>query len=487
MSKSIRTQGNKNSKGLWTTLAAATLALTTAQANAAILLLQPGNKTVNEGKSLKLSMLGLGLGGNSYAWMKDGKVVSTSSSLTISKASAGDNGTYTCYIKDKYSTANCKPFTVSVNGSVTTPGNQPTPPVTPVEPPKPVEPPAPTSDLKLNSQPSSVTVYEGNSTTFNINASSSKAVTYSWTRNGSVIGNAASLTINNASQNNAGSYSCSVSDGIKTINCASFTLTVNKAVQLTQHPASATVYEGGSTTFRMTASGSLPLTYQWTRNGSVVATGSSFTVNNATTGNAGNYGCSVSDGVKTVNCNSFALTVNQVVRITQQPVSQMLNEGANASLSVNATGTGPLSYQWYFNGSAISGATSKTLSLAPAQVSNSGSYYVTVRNGGSSANSNTVNLSIAAVVKTGSALISWKAPTTRADGTALAANQIAGYELYHSADGSSNLAKLTSLNANELSIVVDDLSAGTHYFALATKDTGGLQSTMSSPINVTIK
>jgi len=110
-----------------------------------------------------------------------------------------------------------------------------------------------------------------------------------------------------------------------------------------------------------------------------------------------------------------------------------------------------------------------------------------VRNPGSNVTSSSATLSIAAVVKTGSAVISWQAPTTRADGTALAAAKFAGYDLYHSDSSANGLTKLTSLNANELNIVVDDLAVGTHYFALTTRDVDGLESAKSTTFSVNIQ
>lgn len=218
----------------------------------------------------------------------------------------------------------------------------------------------------------------------------------------------------------------------------------------------------------------------------MIGSGNSLTISNATLNNAGSYSCRVSDAIKSIDCNSFSLSVNQIVRITQQPSSLMIDEGSSASLSVTATGTAPISYQWYRNGSAISGATGNTLNLGTTAGTDAGDYFCKVSNPGSSANSATATLSIVAVVKTGSALISWQAPTTRADGSALTAADIAGYELFYSEDGSS-MSKLTSLSAGELSVQVDDLAAGTHYFALATKDVNGMQSALSSTISVTIK
>src|SRR5206468_8104356 len=46
--------------------------------------------------------------------------------------------------------------------------------------------------------------------------------------------------------------------------------------------------------------------------------------------------------------------------ITTQPLSQSVAVGSNATFNVTASGTGPLSYQWLFNGGAIDGATASS-------------------------------------------------------------------------------------------------------------------------------
>ena len=72
------------------------------------------------------------------------------------------------------------------------------------------------------------------------------------------------------------------------------------------------------------------------------------------------------------------LYTSNFVSITTSPSSQTVAIGGTLTLSVSATGPGSLSYQWYYNGSAISGATGSIYTLANAQTSNSGTYTVTV-------------------------------------------------------------------------------------------------------------
>ncbi len=66
------------------------------------------------------------------------------------------------------------------------------------------------------------------------------------------------------------------------------------------------------------------------------------------------------------------------ISITSQPSSQTNVAGTNVTLTVAAIGTPPLSYQWYFNGGAIPGATSASLGLHDFQLNNAGNYFVVV-------------------------------------------------------------------------------------------------------------
>jgi sugar lactone lactonase YvrE len=67
--------------------------------------------------------------------------------------------------------------------------------------------------------------------------------------------------------------------------------------------------------------------------------------------------------------------------IEVQPQSQDVNVGTDVQFSVTASGHSAITYQWFFNGTAISGATSSTYRLANAQPSNQGDYTVVVSNG----------------------------------------------------------------------------------------------------------
>jgi len=102
--------------------------------------------------------------------------------------------------------------------------------------------------------------------------------------------------------------------------------------------------------------------------------------------------------------------------ILTQPESQTVAAGANVSLSVNASGFHPLSYQWLFDGTNLIGASNATLLLTNVQVSSSGTYAVVVSNAyGMAVSSNAVlTVSIAPCTPLQSGVVSWWAAEANA-------------------------------------------------------------------------
>jgi hypothetical protein len=79
---------------------------------------------------------------------------------------------------------------------------------------------------------------------------------------------------------------------------------------------------------------------------------------------------------------------------TASASSLIITEGQGAKIAVTADGTTPFAYQWFKNGSAISGATSATYTLAPAAPTDSGTYTVVVSNSAGSATSDNAALTV---------------------------------------------------------------------------------------------
>jgi formylglycine-generating enzyme required for sulfatase activity len=80
--------------------------------------------------------------------------------------------------------------------------------------------------------------------------------------------------------------------------------------------------------------------------------------------------------------------------ITAQPVGAVVNPGAPVSLSVNATGSGVLSYQWKKGGINLIGGTGATYAIGSAAESNEGEYTVVVSNDAGTVTSTAATVSV---------------------------------------------------------------------------------------------
>jgi hypothetical protein len=170
---------------------------------------------------------------------------------------------------------------------------------------------------------------------------------------------------------------------------ATLTLTVvtPTAPGITTQPTNQSANSGGSATFTVVATGNPAPTYQWKKNTIAItgATNASLTLSSVTSSDAASYTVDVTNIAGTVTSNAATLTVttpppNSGPVISVQPVSQSVSLGTSISFNVIATGNPAPTYQWRFNGSPISGATSSQLSLANIKVTDAGSYDVLVSN-----------------------------------------------------------------------------------------------------------
>jgi Fibronectin type III domain len=85
---------------------------------------------------------------------------------------------------------------------------------------------------------------------------------------------------------------------------------------------------------------------------------------------------------------------------------------------------------------------------------------------------------------TGTATLSWEAPTTTTAGAPLV--NLAGYRIYYGTD-ENNLQATIELNGTGLqTYVLDDLGAGTWYFAVRAVTSTGAESSLSQIVSKTI-
>ncbi|MGH7967355.1 MAG: immunoglobulin domain-containing protein, partial [Limisphaerales bacterium] len=154
---------------------------------------------------------------------------------------------------------------------------------------------------------------------------------------------------------------------------------------ITVQPQNQTVVLGNNVTFSILATGAQPLTYQWLQNGVAIpgaagAAYSSYTICSVQTNQAGKYTVVVTNALGVLSSGPAVLTVNVPPSITAQPVSRVVAAGTSATFSVTASGTAPLSYQWFSNSVAVSGATAASYTINPVQLIDAGDYMVRVSN-----------------------------------------------------------------------------------------------------------
>ena len=243
---------------------------------------------------------------------------------------------------------------------------------------------------------------------------------YQWYYNGApladggrILGSGSnSLSIATSVTNDSGNYwvTASNSYGVTTSIVATETELPPRAI--TRPPTTQPVVAGKNTSFTVTAIGYAPPNYFWYSNGIAMsnggrisgATSATLTISNTQTNDATSYQVLVTNVYGSVTSQVATLNVILPVQIITPPASQDILPGGNATFTVTAGGTGPFTYQWYFNGSPltdggrISGSTMPALNISNVQAGDAGGYRVVVSNSLSSATSITASLTPQAVI-----------------------------------------------------------------------------------------
>ncbi|HEX7654896.1 MAG TPA: immunoglobulin domain-containing protein, partial [Verrucomicrobiae bacterium] len=172
----------------------------------------------------------------------------------------------------------------------------------------------------------------------------------------------------------------------------------NVAPSISLDPLDTSVYTGQTAFFSIIADGTAPLAYQWYFNTNTAVAGgtnAALTLNNVQLTDGGRYFCVVSNssGTATSAVAQLTVTVPVAPSLLSQPADQTIAPGGTTHFSVNAAGSTPLSYQWYFNtNTPVNGLNDATLTLANVQATNVGTYQVVVNNLAGSVTSNPARL-----------------------------------------------------------------------------------------------
>ena len=340
---------------------------------------QPLDQTALAGSSVTFTVAATGTGTLSYQWMKDGAALpgATSASLTLTNVQAAQMGSYACQVTDSnHAKATSSFASLVVN-------------VAPA----------------IAAQPAAAPVAVlGGTISFTVGASGDGSLTFQWLKNGIALADGASaaaatvsgahtatLTLTGVAQADAGSYTCAVTanlNGTKetTISAASVLGVATAPVLTTQPAAAQTVALGMPASFTVAATGPDPLTYQWQKDGTALTGQNAATLllGAVQATDAGSYSCIVTDTnaaglAGSVTSTSETLVVNLPPAVAG-PVTVIGGLGGSVTLTINATGSGLLSYQWAKAGTPIAGATGASLALTGLQAADAATYTCAVTN-----------------------------------------------------------------------------------------------------------
>jgi hypothetical protein len=286
----------------------------------------------------------------------------------------------------------------------------------------------------FTTQPTNQSAATGTSVSFGPVVATSTGVptpTYQWQMGGvnltdgvlpsgaTVSGSAtATLTLTGFSAIDAGTFDVVATNSLGSIpsNTVSLSVTGSSAPIITDQPTtSQSVGVGGTVILNVIVAGTPTPTVQWklgsaslSNGGSVSgATSTTLVLTGIGTANAGSYTVVASNGVGSPATSNAAVVnvtggtpppppppTNIAPSISGNPSSQSVLSGSNVSFTVSAGGTPSPSYQWYFNGAAIQGATSSTLSLTGVTTASAGTYSVQVTNSAGTATSSGASLTV---------------------------------------------------------------------------------------------
>lgn len=222
--------------------------------------------------------------------------------------------------------------------------------------------------------------------------------------------NSTTLVIQNVTTALAGVYTvrASLVDDQNEFGEGSATVTISSSPTVTTQPSDVTVCSGQPFTLSVTASAVGPIAYQWHKGTTALPgeTGPTFTISKAGEAREGTYTVRVTTACGSVVSTPVTVTVDPTTTITDQPPSaRTLNINGSATLTVMATGTGTLQYQWFKDGVALTGDVTPSFSIVSAGASDAGRYWVRVRSTCGDVFSDTTTITINTAVSVSETLL----------------------------------------------------------------------------------
>ena len=210
---------------------------------------------------------------------------------------------------------------------------------------------------------------------------SSGTTLFQWRRHGRPLPGATrnELVLEALAPADAGRYELALHDAFVAV-AAQVDVILIAPPQITSAPAARTILEGTPLRLEVAATSATPIAYQWLRNGSAIggATSALYSLTAVTVAAAGDYTVRLTNADGSVTSAPARVEIATAPRITPPPQDKALSAGTTATLSVAATGTPPLAYQWRRDGADLAGATAASLTLTGFDATEAGRYTVVV-------------------------------------------------------------------------------------------------------------
>jgi hypothetical protein len=250
----------------------------------------------------------------------------------------------------------------------------------------------------ITSQPSDETVLAGSNAVFHVAASSSTPLGYQWYFFNNPLTDATTDTLNlsDVQPGQAGSYYAVISNAAGSVTSAIVQLTVLSRPIITTQPGNQVVVAGTNLALHVGVSGTPPFSYQWFLSGQplVGAASETLTYSNVQPDQAGSYYVIITNSVGSATSDVARITVLVPPAITSEPADQRIIVGGTAIFQIGASGSPPLSYQWFLGSSLLAGASSATLTISNIQPNQAGAYSVTITNAAGTAMSSLAQLTV---------------------------------------------------------------------------------------------
>lgn len=291
-----------------------------------------------KGSKVQLTALAPSFYPPKYSWFKDKKLIGTTASLKLNSFSASDTGMYQVVAHSKCGIDTSNAFKLGI-----------------------------TAETAISGQPQSAAVCHKDTVSLTA-AASGHNNKYQWYFNGNAVAGAMNnaLIINQVGDLDTGQYQMIASGKCGTDSTQVVSVALLRNTGILTDLVSDSVCENTTATFNVVAKGD-QLTYSWLFNGNAITnTGSTLSINNVTSSNAGSYQVEVSGTCGSKNSSLADLVVDAATSIAMLSNDTTLCEGDSLVLNANGSGVN-LTYAWLQNGLSVQGAQSTFAINAAAQ------------------------------------------------------------------------------------------------------------------------